>query len=122
MILKYLYNRNKQYFWDLIVADFFGDIPSKIKEPSVEFLSNARGVLEPFWSIQAYNIQRRAISDPKNAQIYQGVLLSIRTLLAIVSKGKVGVTEAEVKAPVEKEQDPMERIQAFIKAGKTKKS
>lgn len=120
MILKFLYNRYKETFWDFIVQDFYQDIPKHIKEPSISFLSNARINLEPFWSIQAYNIQRRSISDVKNAQIYQGFLLCIRTLLVITSKGKVGTRE-EVKVDQQPKDNPIERIEEFVKLAKDKK-
>jgi hypothetical protein len=120
-MLKWLYNRYKNYFWDLIVADFYGDIPETIQEPSIEFLSKARPTLERFWSVQAYNIQRRSISDPKNAQIYQGFLLNIRTLLAVVSKGKYGIANAVITSEKPAEVDPMKSVEEFIKLGKAKK-
>jgi hypothetical protein len=117
-MLKWLYQKNKQKFWDFMVADFYADIPDNIREPAIDFLSNARPTLERFWSIQAYNIQRRSISDAKNAQIYQGFLLCIRTLLSVVSKGKTGARE-EMAIEGEKKKDPLKSVEEFIKLGKT---
>lgn len=120
ILMKWLYLNNKEYFYDLLVTDFYGEIPDHVKEPSIEFLQNARPTLERFFSIQAYNIQRRSISDSKNAQIYQGFLLSIRTLLAVISKGKNDIKNEEKVALPDKE-NFQSKIEDFVKLGKQKK-
>lgn len=118
-MLKFLYNRYKERFYDFLIEDFYGIIPEEVREPSIDFLQKARPSLERFWSIQAYNIQRRSISDPKNAQLYQGFLLNIRTLLAIVSKGNVGERE-NIKTEKTNKDDPFQNIKDFVKLNKTK--
>lgn len=120
-MLKWIYKRYKHRFYEFLVEDFYGDIPESVREPSIDFLVKARPALERFWSIQAYNIQRRSISDSKHAELYQGFLLCIRTLLVVVSKGKVGVVEGGVRSEVVKPPDPMREVEEFVRLAKEKK-
>lgn len=115
-LCRWLYRRNTAVFHDLLIEDFYGTIPESLKEPSVEFLCNAKDKLERFWSIQAYTFQRRSImADPKEAGEYKGVLIYIKSMLILLSKGAPS-KKAEVQG--KKEKDPVEGVMEFVRLGK----
>lgn len=117
MILRWIYERFKQRIWDLLIEDFYGSIPDDIKEPSIDFLVNGRERLEKFWSLQAYNMQRRSVMDSDHADVYKGILIIIRAQLVLLSKSSRKKYE-----PVEgkKEADPLSIVDDFVKIGKEK--
>ena len=117
-ILTWLFKNNEPFFAELMVKNFYSEIPTNIREPSVDFLINGRGPLERFFTLQAYYVQRRAMGDMKNLQHYTGILFYIKSLLAIIQKSKPIVDEVMVK---EKEKDPLEGVQDFIKGYEEKK-
>ncbi len=117
-MIRWLYKRYKNRFYDLFIEDFYGFIPNEVTEPAIDFLANARAPLERFFSIQAYHMQRRSIGDTKNALLYAGVLLHIKSLLAIVSRGKV-IKDTTNIIP-EAVADPLKGVGKFIEEGKKK--
>jgi len=96
----------------MLVEEFIGEIPASVKEPAIDFLTNGRIALERFFTIQAYKIQKRSIGDVKNAQLYAGILLHIRSLLSVLQKGKI---EKEDFIVEEKKEEPANFISDFVK-------
>ncbi len=113
--LRFIYKKYPKEFSELMVENFYGEIPSSVREPSIEFLSNARGPLEKFFTIQAYQIQRRSIQDTKNSMFYSGMLAHIRSLLSIIQKSRPIIFETEMP---EVEKDPIDKVNNFVKAYK----
>jgi hypothetical protein len=114
-LTSFVFKHNRQGVYDRLVADFYGFIPESVREPSVEFLATGKDKLEKFFMIQAYNFQRRAIMDTANSQSYNGMLIHIRSILALINNAKVKVYEP---TEVKKKKDPIKEVEAFVKKGK----
>ncbi len=124
--VRWFFNRFKVDIYDLMVVDFFGDVPNDLKEPSIEFLAQGKQTLEKFFSITAYWIQRRSIHDKKNAQFYDGSLVIIKAMLhAIrnVPQKKVVHSNDTPNNEPENPKTALEKISEFaelaMKMGKT---
>lgn len=114
--LKFLYRRYTSVFHDFLIEEFYGMIPDDLKAPSIDFLCNGKDKLERFFSIQAYNFQRRSIMDSSlKAEEYKGVLIHIKSLLAVLAAGKPKPTQMPKPKKVI---DPLKGIQSFIRGGK----
>lgn len=116
--LRWIYKRNPKFFQDCMVEDFYGFIPGDVKEPALDFLVGSRHQMEQFFTIQAYNIQKRAIQDTKHSEFFNGMLAHIRSLLIVVQK------QREVKTPVDipkAPEDPVKSVDAFLAAYKATK-
>ena len=109
--LNWLYRNNRTLFADLVVEDFYGQIPASLTLPMMDFLANSRDVLERFFSLQAYHITRRSIADIKNQSFYDGQLMYIKGLLLAV--GKSGQKRSD-PIPEGKILDPMEGVNDFL--------
>src|SRR5258708_12993924 len=117
-LVNFVYKKYRKELEDKIVEEYYGFIPKGINEPVLEFLSSARNGLEPLFCIQAYKIQKRSIEDSKHAENYNGMLMHIRSLLVMIQRGKIEREEIKI---VEKEDDPFEKVQGFLKGFKEKK-
>ena len=62
-LYRWIYNRNKHKFNELLVEDMFLKMPKDIKEPALDFLAGGKEKLELFFNLYAYKIQRRGIAD-----------------------------------------------------------
>lgn len=71
-----------------MVEEFYGQIPPDLREPALDFLANGREKLEKFYQIHAYHLQRRAMTDLKHADMYQGMLVEVKALLAAIARIK----------------------------------
>lgn len=110
--LKFLYNRYETKFQDFLVESMVGYIPKDVHEPTVEFLKNGSEKLEKWLMFQSYQINRRAMTDFKNTERYQGMLVNIKTFLLIsAAKKQVRITKDK---EVKKEKDPLEGVQKFL--------
>lgn len=116
-MLRFLFNRYKKQFEDMLVEEFYGSIPASLREPSIEFLAQNKNTLERFFTIQAYIVQRRAVGDIKNAEVYKGVLIHIKSLLLVVSRAKVVVKDSTIETDKEK---PEDGIMDFLSKAKAK--
>lgn len=115
-MLRFLYNRYRSRFYDLLIEDFYGTIPKELKEPTLTFMADHKDKLEKFFTIQAYHMQRRSIMDGKNADVYKGILVHIRSVLVLVQSGKrseYAPVEEPKKAP-----SPLDGVKDFVKLGK----
>ncbi len=108
--LRYVYKKYKKELEEMFIESYYGFIPSSVREPSLDFMASARTVLESFFSIQAYNIQKRAIQDSNNTDKYNGMLIHIRSLLAAIQRGKLHKEEFTVPEKVE---DPLSTVNEF---------
>src|SRR5258708_1960865 len=87
-LVKFCFRHYKKEIENKFLIDMYGMITERLKQSSIDFLANGKDKLEKFFSIQAYEMQRRSIMDNKNAQVYQGMLLHIKSLLLLVRAGK----------------------------------
>lgn len=121
-LVKWVYDHYRQYIYDLLIEDFYGYIPTSLKQPTLEFLANGKEKLERTWSIQAYQLQRRSIMDNKNADVYKGMLVILRAqMIALDSYGKVKhepASKGETATPVES--NPVSDVEDFVKKGKAR--
>lgn len=118
--INWICNRYKQYVYDWLISDFYGSIPDSTKLPSIDFLVNGKEKLERFFSIQAYTMQRRSIMDDKNVEVYKGILIHIRSLLALISsseKPKPGSIDTSIEVEKKIDED-VDGVQDFLKKGK----
>lgn len=115
-MLRFIYNKFRQRFYDLLIEDFYSFIPKDLKEPALDFLANGKDKLEKAWSVQAYNMQRRSIMDNKNADVYKGILIILRAQLLILEKG--GKIKYETVQKEDKPEDPIVGVEDFVKKGK----
>lgn len=114
-MLRFIFNKFRFQFYEFMIADFFGDIPNDVSEPSLEFLTNAKGTLEKFFSIQAYNLTKKYNSDAKHSDFYAGSLMIVKAFLVAIQKAPV---RKEVAAVKEKPFDFTNSIEEFKKMGK----
>jgi hypothetical protein len=117
-MLKWLFRRYRTKFEDFFVEEYFGMVPTEISEPSILFLAQNRVQLEKFFSLQAYEMMRRARNDEKNYERYIGVLIHIRSLIAALKKQRV--VREDVDIP-QKQENPVEKIKDFVQGFKEKK-
>lgn len=101
----------------MLIEEYFGYVPDDVKEPAINFLAQNRVVLEKFFSIQAYQMMKRARNDEKNTERYMGVLIHIRSLLSAIQKGRIVKEEVTVADP---EENPLEKVKAFLEGFKSK--
>ena len=114
-ILNWIYQHYKKDIESMMLMDMYGFIPSDIRQPSIDFLVNGKDKLEKFFSVQAYEMQRRSIMDEKNAGKYQGMLLHIKSLLVLL---RAGVKPTISIPEVEKVADPLDGVKSFVEEGK----
>ena len=117
--INWVYRRFKTEIESRMLMDMYGFIPNDIRQPSIDFLVNGKDKLERFFSVQAYEMQRRSIMDEKNAQKYQGMLIHIKSILLLLRAGNKPIT---VIPDVEKKADPVEMAKSFVVEGKKRLS
>ena len=110
--LTWLFKKNEAMFAEIIVEEFYGFIPQSLKEPVMDFMSGSRNALERFFTIQAYNIQKRSIGDIKNTQYSAGLLMHIKAVLLMVQRKGNPREEAEI--PEEPKDNPLDRVKEFL--------
>jgi hypothetical protein len=109
-LISWFYKRYQKEIEEKLIEEYYGFIPETINEPAIDFMSSARVTLERFFSIQAYNIQKRAIQDSANSDKYNGMLIHIRSLLAAIQKGRIHKEEIVI---AEKVVDPVDIVSDF---------
>jgi len=85
LILKWCYPE----VMNEIISEFFGKIPDSLKEPSLIFFADNQHLIERFFSIQAYKIQKKAIGEVAHSEFYNGMLAHIKSILAVASVSHV---------------------------------
>lgn len=112
-ILRFIFNRYKTTFEELLVEEFIGQIPQSLNEPAIEFLAQGRQKLEPWILYTSYYTQRRAVAEIHNAQTYHGVLLILKVLATIVSAKPIAV-QSPIQAGEAEKKDPLNSVEEFI--------
>lgn len=122
MIFKFLYNRYRKQFYDQLVLDFMGEIPSAVTEPVLDFLADKKVLFEKFLSIQAYHIQRARIQNNKSQDFYDGSLMIIKAFLVAVNKKVIDrTTVIPTVDPTIEVKDSMDKVTEFLKGFTDKK-
>ena len=111
-ILRFIYKRYETKFQDFMVESLVGYIPKDVHEPTVEFLKQGSEKLEKWLLFQSYQINRRAITDFKNTERYQGMLVNIKTFLLISAAKQQKEIPKEKER--EKEEDPLVGVEKFL--------
>lgn len=114
---RWVYNRNKHKFNELLVEDMFLKIPKDIQEPALDFLAGGKEKLELFFNLYAYKIQRRGIADLKKADVYLGMLIMTKALLSAISDAKKEVRPQKRTEDIPTF-DPLKNVDDFLKRGK----
>ena len=118
--LKWIFKRYKMQFYDMAVADFFGDIPENLRQPSLEFLANGRNTLERFFSVQAYLLTKKAVNDGKNTDFYSGALMISKALLHAIRSEPMEKDKTGSVVAVQQEDETLKNISEFEKQAKEK--
>jgi len=114
-ILRWLYTHYEQEFNDFLVESFFGEIPSDVRLPSVNYLAAGKVTLERFFTVQAYQMTKRSIADGKNPEYYKGILTHIRAMLVLIA----GTTaQKSVSQETKKPVDPIDGVRSFVSQAK----
>lgn len=109
-MIKLLFKIFKRQFTELFIEDLIGEIPRSANEPAIDFLKGARDPLERWLLYQNFQLQKRAMYNPKDAQTINGCLLYIRVIMAIITKDKPRKVEPD--APPQ-EKDPFAGVKKF---------
>ena len=117
-LLKWIYKKYQPEISDLIVLEFFGNIPRDVATPALDFMANNRTVLEKFFSIQAYNLTRKAIGSGKNVEFYNGALMIIKAFVLGMNRTR-GVKVDPITEKVEV--NPLDGVNDFLSAIKNEK-
>lgn len=112
ILISWFFKKYKFQIYDLILVEFFGDIPESLKEPSLEALAKHKNTLEKFFAVQAYSLQRKSITDTKNAMFYDGALMLTKALLHSMRTAPAVMHPPRVVAP-EKTAPPIDVVKAF---------
>jgi len=109
----------KTRIWELVAEDMFGNIPKDVSEPSLEFLGNGKETLDRFFAINAYQLQRSAINNPKQSDIYTGMLIYIKSLMITIKRAPVAREKIVVKKSPEDSISMLDRVNSFINKAKS---
>lgn len=115
-ILKFLFNRFQNEFYDFIVEQFIGQVPDAVSEPAMDWLADKKVLFEKFLSIQAYHIQRARIQNNKSQEFYDGALVIIKAFLVAVNKKVVQrTTVIPTIDPTVEVKDSLGKVDEFLK-------
>lgn len=121
MLGKIAYKLFRNSIHEALVTEFIGCVPTKTREPALEFLADRKGLFESFLEIQAYNMQKRMVMDNKNGAKYEGALLIIRAFLAAVSAKSKTIRENTIpkeKINQDNSKTDLSRVDDFLKNAK----
>ena len=111
IFLAWIYKKYQPEISDLIVEEFFGNIPPDTATPALDFMANNRTVLEKFFSVQAYHLTRKAIGSGKNVEFYNGALMIIKAFVLGMNRIR-GAKVDPIKTEVEI--DPLIGVSEFL--------
>lgn len=117
-IAKWLYNRYRSEFQEVMVEDtFVTTIPKTVTDNAILFLSKNRKFLEPWIVFQSYTMQRRFVAvDKRNADVWLGCLFMLKVLYLAIARGPV-IGEGEERLqdiPAKKEPDKPADVDDFV--------
>ena len=119
-MLRWLFNRYRDKFVDFFIEELIGPIPKEVSDDSIKFLANGKERMEMWLRWQSFVIQRKAASNPKDSEVYRGVLIHIKLLLMILdrvhSSPREGVGSAR---KVEEAVEDLSAVDKFKEAVKT---
>lgn len=121
-ILRLIYLSFRREFEDLLVEDLIGIIPSDVREPAISFLRSGKKQLTRWLMFNAYHLQRRSVTDKRNAEQFHGMLIFTKFLMSMVNDGASDAMEAEpVFSVPEQKKDPSAGLSDFMEGFKSKK-
>jgi hypothetical protein len=129
-IIRFFVKKFPEETSSVFCEDFLTNIPKEVSDPSITLLVSQKEQLEKWLRYEAYLVIRRATINIKHADYYNGVLTSIKTLLALVaikSKGRDVIKDfgetinmEEYKKQEEQRKKEIEGVKKF-KEGKINK-
>ena len=102
-VLRFIYSKYRSHFYGFFVQEMIGDVPQKIEEPALTFLANGKDKLEQWCLYWVHLIQMRIVTDKKDIETQQGMILMLKIFLSLVRKQTPArvVTKGKVEEPKE---------------------
>lgn len=124
-LTRSLYKMFRDRFLDLMVEEFLADVPDDITADALSVLATKRKSIKKWLYWQAYWLQRRNVSDVRNADRVQGSLIQIKAMLHLLEGTSPELEEhptyGEVKpAADQKLKKSLEGVDKFTKGLKKK--
>lgn len=113
-LLKFIYNKFPTHFQEFMVEEFIGQIPEKVQDEAIDFLIQGRVKLEKWIFFNAYHLQRRAVGDLENAQLYQGMMIFLKVILSVTSRKIPRQERITVDIPKEIGPTALEQVDSFV--------
>jgi len=106
IILKFLYNRYKNEFYNLLVEDLLMNIPNKVGKPAIEIVGAKKDTVTKWLYFEANSIARRSITDFPSIERRNGMLIAIQAFIIALSnplfkEEKIPEVKAKSDVPVE---------------------
>ena len=111
VILRFLYSKYRSHFYGYFVEEMIGDIPLSVSEPAMTFLAQGKDKLQKWVLYWIQLVQMRVVTDKKDIEIQQGMILMLKIFLNLVrqqtpprieSKGEPEKTKPNFAADLEK--------------------
>jgi hypothetical protein len=116
MIFDWVYKHYRSRFYDKIAMELICDIPDNIKEPALEWLADRKVLLEKFFLIQAYRIQKSWMYSDRSQDFRDGALMIIKAILAAVSQKVIQRTTVAPAIDTEKQtKEELAGVTDFLK-------
>lgn len=127
-LLKFIFRLYRRDILDLAVAEFFHDIPTDIREPAITLMAEHRMKLDKLFLYQAFLLQRRIATSPKQVDLLFGMLLQVKLMRHVLETARSsakkekdgGMSAAELAASKEEEYLKMALggVEKFKRSGK----
>ena len=101
-LLRIIFESNKKAFLQFAVEDLFGQIPAKVSDPGVTVLMDQRAKMEKWFMWMAYVLQRRMLSNPREAEMIHGMLLQIKMMAQVIGSSTMPNPPTEGLQPAAK--------------------
>lgn len=85
-LLRWLFQKNKQYFTNLVMHDWFKDMPETTVQPAIALHGEQRNVLQKLYQWQAYMLHRQMAFSEKDSQFLMGMLSQIRLQVSLIER------------------------------------
>jgi len=83
-ILRFIYRRFSSKFSDFLVEDYLERVPTKVKDDAIQVLYEQKHKLQRLNDFMAFQLHQRLRFDHKNAEKYQGMLVQLKVMDALV--------------------------------------
>jgi hypothetical protein len=117
-ILRFVYARYKQTFYDLLVEDLLLDVPQRVTDTGLSLVAEKREQVIKWLYWQAHALSRRNPAEIGNADKRLGMLLQIKMWLVLIGQAPKGKEEHPV---IGETLPPPEDWSKGVKAFKEKK-